>query len=70
MEKHKVKILSYISNFKKVLFICPVCRENNSIMLLSEDQETIKYKCDACRQQYIVDLAELPGIIAGMGGRK
>ena len=70
MEKYQVKVLSYIGNFKKVLFICPICRENNSIMLLSNDQTEVKYKCDCCRKEYIIGLDSLQDIMKGMGGAK
>ena len=70
MEKKQVKILSYIRNFKKIIFICPLCRENNSLMLKDEALQEVEFKCDSCRQHYIVDLQPLQGIIESMGGKR
>ena len=66
MEKYEVKILSYIKNFRKVLFICPLCRENNSAVLESEDTRELDYRCDGCRRKYTVSLTSLGAIIASM----
>lgn len=63
MDKHEVKILSYIGNFKKVIFICPLCRENNSLMLKDASQREVEFRCDGCRQKYIADLKQLNAII-------
>ena len=70
MEKYEVKVLSYIRNFKKVIFICPLCRENNSCMLESEELRDFEFKCDSCRKTYRVGLLSLKPIIASMGGKK
>jgi transposase-like protein len=67
MEKYEVKILSYIRNFRKVMFICPLCRENNSCMLKSEEERTFDFKCDNCRKSYTLDLSSLEAIISSMG---
>ena len=66
MEKFEVKILSYIGNFRKVLFICPVCRENNSAVLDNEDVREIEFRCDGCRQKYTATLNSLNDIISSM----
>ena len=55
MEKYQVKVLSYIGNFKKFIFICPICRENNSIMINDVNASEVVYRCDACRQKYLID---------------
>jgi hypothetical protein len=70
MEKYEVKVLSYIRNFKKVIFICPLCRENNSSMLESEELRDFEFRCDSCRKTYRVGLLSLEPIIASMGGKK
>ena len=67
MQRHEVKILSYIRNFKKIIFICPICRENNSLILDREDLEEQEFRCDSCRQKYLVGLAQLPAIIEMTG---
>jgi transposase-like protein len=66
MEKHEVKILSYIRNFKKIIFICPICRENNSHIIKDENIREFDYKCEACRKQYIVGVNSLQEILKGM----
>lgn len=66
MEKHEVKILSYIRNLKKVLFICPLCRENNSFILESEEQREFEFKCDCCRKEYITGVQSLEEILKSM----
>ena len=67
MQRYEVKILSYIRNFKKILFICPVCRENNSIMIDNEDIREVDYRCDCCRQKYIAGFDQLGAIIEMTG---
>ena len=67
MQKHEVKILSYIRNFKKVIFICPICRENNSLMLSSEVDREVKFRCDACRETYLTDLVQLSQVTGSLG---
>ena len=67
MEKFEVKILSYIRNFRKLLFICPLCRENNSHIIESEDVKEFKYKCDCCRKDYIAGVESLEIILKSMG---
>ena len=37
MQKYEVKILLIFVTSRKILFICPICRENNSIMIDNED---------------------------------
>jgi hypothetical protein len=64
MQKHEVKVLSYIRNFKKVIFICPLCRENNSFMLKNEDDREVEFRCDACRETYLANFEQLVPIIA------
>ncbi|MCM8526277.1 MAG: hypothetical protein NE327_07155 [Lentisphaeraceae bacterium] len=66
MEKFEVKILSYIRNFRKVLFICPLCRENNSFVIENEAQKEFKFKCDCCRKDYIAGVQSLEEIIKSM----
>ncbi len=66
MEKHEVKILSYIRNFKKIIFICPVCRENNSHIVANENISEFTFKCEACRKQYIAGVNSLQEILKGM----
>ena len=67
MEKFEVKILSYIRNFKKVLFICPLCRENNSHVLENEDVKEFEFKCDCCRKEYTAGIQSLEEILKSMG---
>ena len=67
MQKHEVKILSYIRNFKKIIFICPVCRENNSVMIDNEDVREIEFRCDACKEKYVAGLDQLDAIIETLG---
>lgn len=66
MQKFEVKILSYIRNFKKVLFICPLCRENNSFVIDSEEVTEFKFKCDCCRKEYVAGIASLEEILKSM----
>ncbi len=67
MDKFEVKILSYIRNFKKILFICPLCRENNSHVLENEGSKEFEFKCDCCRKEYIAGVQSLEEIIKSMG---
>ena len=50
MSYPKIKILSYIGNMKKVIFACPMCRENNSLQLSETDLEDylIQFRCSNC----------------------
>ena len=67
MQRHEVKILSYIRNFKKILFICPICRENNSVMIDNEDVREVEFRCDGCRKKYIAGFDQLGPIIEMTG---
>jgi transposase-like protein len=67
MKKYEVKILSYIANFRKVIFICPLCRENNSLVLDDEQQREKKFRCDGCRQSYLAGVSSLEPILSSMG---
>ena len=67
MQTFEVKILSYIRNFRKVLFICPLCRENSSFVIESEEVEEFKFKCDCCKKEYTAGIQSLQEIIKSMG---
>jgi len=67
MQTYEVKILSYIRNFKKILFICPLCRENNSYVIENEEVKEFKFKCDCCRKEYVAGIQSLEEILKSMG---
>lgn len=61
MSYPKIKILSYIGNMQKVIFACPMCSENNSL-ILTEDQckdYLIKFRCQNCGRSAKRDFSEL-----------
>jgi transposase-like protein len=67
METFEVKILSYIRNFRKIIFICPICRENNSCVIADEAVLSSTFKCDGCRKSYTADFSQLKNILISMG---
>ena len=56
---HKVKILSYIKNMNKLLYVCPFCYTSNSMILNSEELDFTQHKCAQCRKEYDMDISAL-----------
>ena len=55
----KVKILSYIANMNKLLYGCPFCRAQNSMILKTDEIKTASHKCAQCRKSYEIDISAL-----------
>ncbi|MEN9362600.1 MAG: hypothetical protein RL095_4135 [Verrucomicrobiota bacterium] len=56
----KLRILSYIRNFRKVVFTCPRCQEPSSVQLNADLSDCIRpYRCDNCRLKIQIDLGEV-----------
>ena len=53
------KILSYIANMNKLLFACPKCWAQNSVILKEGGKEEFHHKCQHCRQEYDIDIRVL-----------
>ena len=64
MHSPKIKILSFIKNMRKTIFACPICLENNSIILPEElpDDMIIKFKCQVCARTVHGDFCNLKQI--------
>lgn len=59
MNAEKIKVLSCIKNLRKIIFACPRCLDNNSIILPQTIADTQKHRCDSCRQSYDMDLSDV-----------
>ena len=55
----KIKILSYIANMNKLLYACPYCRNQNSMILNPHAIHKADHKCAQCRKEYEIDLTAL-----------
>ena len=64
MFSQKIKILSFIKNMRKIIFACPICLENNSIILDEDlpDDMIIKFKCQVCARSISGDFHNLQQI--------
>ena len=55
----QAKILSYIGNMNKLLYACPYCWAQNSMILKPEEKTTASHKCAQCRKAYEIDISAL-----------
>ena len=61
MNLTKIKILSYIANMRKIIFACPLCGENNSLIHeeFKGEEMHIKFRCYCCGRSFNGDFSSL-----------
>ena len=68
----KIKILSYIKNMRKIIFACPLCSENNS--LVHEDlisaETLIDFRCPNCARSFRGDFSSLQELEKNVHGKR
>jgi len=68
----KIKILSYIANMRKIIFACPLCGENNSLIheeVLNKER-SIDFRCSNCARLFKGDFSSLNELSIELGGKK
>ena len=68
----KIKILSYIANMRKIIFACPLCGENNSLVHDESigEEKHIKFRCSNCGRSFNGDFSSLNDLHLPKGGSK
>ncbi|MDD7987380.1 hypothetical protein PQO01_20705 [Lentisphaera marina] len=68
----KIKILSYIRNMRKIIFACPLCSENNSLIHdeLNDAAILIDFKCPNCARSFRGDFSALTELEQHFHGKK
>lgn len=68
----KIKILSYIKNMRKIIFACPLCSENNSLIHeeFTSEETLIDFRCPNCARSFRGDFSSLQEIEQSVHGKR
>jgi hypothetical protein len=55
-EPRSVRCFAIIANMRKIVFPCPLCREQDSCIVPADAKTSCPHKCAHCRGEFLIDL--------------